>query len=453
LINLINKYIKRFFTGHERSIRAKKNILASFIIKLFSVIIGFILVRIILDYLGKEQYGVWLTISAFLTWYSFFELGLGNGLRNKLAIALAQKDYKKGKEFVSTTYYAISFIAFICITLFLFINRFINWNKILNTNIVSSNDLYILTNIVFGFFFIQFVLKLISKILFADQKPALANAFDPLIKLLKLLLIVWLSNFSTGNLIYVGWAYSLSPIAIYLIGSAILFKKLYKEIRPSLAYVRKGLIKSLLNLGLGFFVIGIGNIIILQLVNVLIAQYFGPEDVTTYQVAFRLFTIPTMIFTIITSPLWSAYTEAWEKNDLKWIKNNIDKMKKILLYLYACALFILLLYQNIINIWLKNDIQVPLSLAIALFIHSIYTDYGRIYLQFTNGISKLYLQIFTTLLGAILIIPLSFIFCKILNLGLWGITLAVIISNIKYIFASVQYKHIIRGTATGIWNK
>ena len=64
--------------------------------------------------------------------------------------------------------------------LFIIANRFINWNAILNAdvNIVKSSELSLLALIVFVFFCLSFVLKLITTILTADQSPALASLFD-----------------------------------------------------------------------------------------------------------------------------------------------------------------------------------------------------------------------------------------------------------------------------------
>lgn len=87
LANFI-KNIGGFVTkGHQRSVKAKKNIFASFIIKGTSILIGFYMVPLTIGYVDKEQYGVWLTLSSVVGWFSFFDIGLGNGLRNKLAVA------------------------------------------------------------------------------------------------------------------------------------------------------------------------------------------------------------------------------------------------------------------------------------------------------------------------------------------------------------------------------
>ena len=83
LSNLLNK-------GHERSIRTKKNILASFLIKGSNVIINLMLIPLTINYVNTTRYGIWVTLVSIVGWFSFFDIGFGNGLRNKFAEAIAK---------------------------------------------------------------------------------------------------------------------------------------------------------------------------------------------------------------------------------------------------------------------------------------------------------------------------------------------------------------------------
>ena len=101
---MIIQKIKQFFVGSERTIKAKKNIIASLLVKMLSIIISLLLVPVTLNYLNSYEYGVWLTLSSILVWINYFDIGLGNGLRNRLTEALAIGDYEKGRIYISTTF-------------------------------------------------------------------------------------------------------------------------------------------------------------------------------------------------------------------------------------------------------------------------------------------------------------------------------------------------------------
>ena len=103
--------IKDFFTkGHPRSIKLKRNIGGSFFIKGFSIVLGLIKIPIILAYLDSEKYGVWLTIASIVMWVQQFDLGLGHGLRNKLAESFARNDKKNALGLISTAYISMTII-------------------------------------------------------------------------------------------------------------------------------------------------------------------------------------------------------------------------------------------------------------------------------------------------------------------------------------------------------
>ena len=97
-------FFSTLFSGHQRSVKAKKNILAVFFLKGISVVISFLFVPLAIKFLGTEKYGIWLTVSSVIAWINIFDFGLGNGLRNKLVEAITLKKNHLAKTYVSTSY-------------------------------------------------------------------------------------------------------------------------------------------------------------------------------------------------------------------------------------------------------------------------------------------------------------------------------------------------------------
>jgi len=130
-----NKFsFKTFLTqGHERSVKTKKNIFTSILIKCVSIAISFLLIPLALNYLNPVKYGIWLTLTSVIGWFAFFDLGLGNGLRNKLAEALAKNDNELARTYISTSYAIMSITIGLVYLLFVLVFPFINWSFILNT--------------------------------------------------------------------------------------------------------------------------------------------------------------------------------------------------------------------------------------------------------------------------------------------------------------------------------
>lgn len=455
---MINRILAKF-KGNKRTEKAKKNIIGSLLIKGGSIIIGFLMFRIVLDYLDQVKYGIWLTMTSFLTWFSFFEIGLGNGLRNKLAESLANKDIKMARTYVSTTYAILAIVISVVALVFFISNMFVDWTVLMNTDKSLLLELRSLSFIVFGLFFLTFVLKLIGTILHSDQRSATANLLNPLGNLIALISIYLLVlNSDKGSLIYLGIILSVSPVLILLIASIYFFNNDYSHIAPSVKYVNFKYSKDLFSLGVKFFIINISALIMFQSSNFIIAQFFGPSEVTSYNIAYKLFSVITMLFTIIISPFWSAFTEAWVKEDIQWVKKTIRSLFYVWVAIFIVAVILFFISDTFFNLWLTKEkmktIVITNILKISLLSYFLLFAFGGIFNMFINGVGKISVQMYSLMIGAILFYPLSMFFIKYLNWGVESVVIASIIANFYSPFiAPYQYLKIINKRANGIWNK
>lgn len=453
--NVVLIRIKYFFTnGHKRSLKAKKNIIASIGLKGFSVIVSFLLVPLTLNYLNTTKYGLWLTISSIIGWFGFFDIGLGNGLRNKLTEAFTVKDYDLAKIYVSTTYVVLSLIIGGVFVLFLFINPFLDWSKILNTQPEMTDKLSRIVLIVFAFFALQFVLNLIGIILISDQLPAINSSFGPLGNLIALLAIYLITRFTTGNLLYISIIYSAAPVLILTVASYYFFSRKYNYIKPNLRSVDFKYYKSLANLGVNFFILQIGVVIVLLTDNMIIIRILGPAEVTPYNIAFKYFGIPIMIFMIVLAPFWSAYTEAYTVGDIKWIKASIKKLIMTWLAIVLGVIFLLGISKYFYLMWVGTKVYVPFLLSVFMGLFAIINTWTNIFVYFVNGVGKIKLQIYCVIIGMIINIPISIFLAENLKMGSAGVILGTCFSIILgSIFIPIQCLKIIRCTANGIWDK
>lgn len=453
-MNYFQQIYSRITTGHKRSVKAKKNIIYSFFLKSISIIIGIILVPLVLSYLDIERYGIWLTLSSIIAWFSFFDIGLSNGLRNRFAEAIADNNTSLAKTYVSTTY-AILGILFICLLfIFFIINPHLNWQRIINTTIVDNHELSLIAKIVFLFFIIRFFLKSIGSILLADQRPAINNLFNPASNVLSLIIIFILIKTTQGSLILLSATFSITPVIIFLIATIYFFNKDYKSVRPNINYINLNKSKDLLGLGFNFFIIQIAAIILFTSNNIIITQFFSPIEVTKYNIAFRYFNVMFLLFTIITTPFWSAFTEAYHTKDIKWIKITVTKLFKIWRYIALGIILMLIVSKYIYQLWIGTEIQIPFILSLSLAMFTLIITFNSIYIFFLNGIGKIRIQLYHSIFIILVNIPLSIFLIKFTNLGFSSVVWANIICQmIVFYWAPTQYKKIINNTAKGIWNK
>jgi O-antigen/teichoic acid export membrane protein len=438
--------------GHDRSVNIKKNIIGLFIIRGGSIAISFILVPLTIRYVNPTQYGIWLTLSSIVAWFSFFDIGFGNGLRNKFAEAIAKGDTGLAKIYISTTYAILAIVISCMLVLFFCVNPFINWARILNAPPNMGQELTTLALIVFVFFCLQFVLQLITTVITANQRPAKASIFNFLGSLFSLVVIFILTKTTSGNLIYLGIALGITPVLVLAASSAWFYTHEYKTYAPSLKYVRFNYARDLMSLGIKFFFIQIAAIIFYQTDNIIIAQLFGPRQVTPYNIVYKYFSVVTMVLSIVMVPLWSAFTEAWVKKDMDWIKGTLRKLQIWWIVMSVGTSILVVCSDFVYRIWVGNEIKIPFAMSLVMAVYIIINAWNGIYSQFLNGVGKVRLQLLLAVIGSALNIPFAIFLAK--NTGIYGVILATtIISLASAIFAPIQCKKIINNKASGIWAK
>ena len=445
LNSIINK-------GHQRSVKAKKNILASFVIRGCNIAISLVLVPLTIHYVDRTQYGVWLTLSSIIGWFTFFDIGFGNGLRNKFAEAIAKGDHLLARIYLSTTYAILSIIIAVVLIIFFCVNPFLNWSTILNAPAGMAEQLSTVALLVFVFFCLQFVLQLITTIITANQQPAKASFFNFLGSLFSLTIIFILTKTTSGSLIYLGMALGITPVLVLTSSSLWFYNHEYKQYAPSFKYIKFSYARNLMSLGIKFFIIQIAAIIFYETSNLIIAQLFGPAQVTSYNIAYKYFGIIPMVMSIITSPFWSAFTEAWVNKDIQWIKTTMKRLRLLCLLLSGLAVLMLLLSDFVYTMWVGNQIIIPLSVSISIASYVILNAWNAIHSQFLNGVGKIKMQLYFALGGSLINIPLAIFLGK--NLGIYGVVLSTtIISIVVAVVSPIQYNKIINNRADGIWAK
>lgn len=450
------EFIKEFINkGHSRSIKAKKNILASLLIQGLSVVISFILFPITLNYINPSSYGIWLTLSAIVGWFSFFDIGLTQGLRNKFAEAKAKGDDSLVQSYVSTTYAILGIICLSVWFLFIIINQSLNWSDILKVPANMESEISVLAIVVFTYFCLQFVLRIITTLLVADQQPAKSSLIDLLSQILSVVIILILVKTTKGSLVKLGIAFCASPILILIGAHLYLFRRKFRKYKPVLSKVKFSYAKGLFNLGIMFFIIQVAGILQFQTANIIIARNFSTADVTSYNVVFKYFGMTNMIFAIFLTPFWSASTEAYHKNDLQWIRNGIKKYNLLNIIIIGAGAIMLLFSDKVYNLWLGHGkVNIPFLLSLWGFIFFNVTIFGGKYVSFLNGIGALRIQLWACVLSPFLYVAIAIILIKYFQFGVYALFVASVIANFNsYLLAPIQYYQIIIKGKKGLWIK
>ena len=438
--------------GESRNRMLLRNVLFSGILKVVGLLTSLFIVPVTINYLNNEVYGIWMTTTSILYWITTFDIGLGNGMRNYLAEALATNDTMLGKKYISTTMLLLSLIALSMAIVLLYPLITINFNSFFNTNAIAGNELRMAVVIAVGFTLMNFVLKNIGMIFVAMQKYAINDLLSISGNVIALIIIYILTKVTTGNLVLVVLAYTMTSCVAFLLAAIPLFWK-HPELKPSLRFFDKSLGKKIVGKGLGFFVIQISScLVIFGAANFFITQSCGPAAVTTYNIAYKFFNLLVIAYTIILAPMWNAYTDAYVKGDMQWIKATFNKALKFWVLSICGGLGMLLICNLFYKLWIGNMVNVPLSVSASTLVYVCFFNLNNCATYLINGLNKIFVQIIISLAVTALYIITVLAFGR--KLGVEGIVLSMAASYaVMSVVHLYQCRKLINGKARGIWNK
>lgn len=400
---------KFFANTHHRDKSVFKNVGLGFASKGVSIFLSFLQIPITLSILTKTEYGIWLTLFSIAGWLAYFDLGLGNGLRNKLTEALAENDLPKAKKLVSTTYTALSILFFGVIVLFSIAASFIPWAKVLNTTLVPEHQLKLLVYCCFICAIVNFIANLIQTVLAANHLSGKGNIlalYNQLIILGATLLIKYFYPYN--SLLLIGVILSVAPLFVNIIASIYFFKGRFSAIAPSLRFYDRSYLHGVMSVGIKFFVIQIAVLIIFSTDNILIARFYSPSEVSSYNFVYKYFSVISLFFGIISTPLWTMYTDAYKKNDISWIESNIKRLLKLFAVAIFAVLVMTLLSNVLMHLWLGKSYDSTMIFVFFVGLYTLQTVWNNIFALPLNAIGKLNVQVGLAIWAATINIPLAF---------------------------------------------
>lgn len=421
----------------------KKNIIYSFLLKFLSIGLSFILLPLTVHYLTEIEYGIWVTLFTVMNWVNFLDMGLGLGLRNKLAEAISRNDLSEIKTYLSTGIFAMIGMGSILLAIFFIGIHLVSMQSIFNTKEISEQDLYISTLFTGVFVILAFVLSIINQIYYAYQKAAITGAIQILHNFIMLSIVYYLTLQPTHKIFYFVLSFGIAILFSRIIFIIDFFKK-NRSIIPQFKYLKLEKLKNISSLGIKFFVIQIVCIAMFSSSNILITQCLGPEYVRSYDIVFKIFSFITMAHGLICAPLWNAYTDAYIKKDYIWIKKCIKKMLVLMIPIIVGIIFIMFNMDLIIKLWLKEKIYVPNNLLISMGITTFFICWNNIWAIFLNGINRITIQIYSGIVGGFIIVLSAGFFMSYFSVAgmAMSIALALFIVGIPQL---IQVYYILRG--------
>lgn len=390
------------------------NILFAFLVKGGSLLVSLLTAPAFLRYFGSRTVlGVWYTLLSLLLWFLNFDLGLGNGLRDRLTKDLSRKDWESAGKTLSSGMFANAVLTLALTVLGGLVLSTVDLNRLFGVQEreISRQTLRAAVNVVFLGMMLRFFLSWVGAALQALQMASVNNFLALCVSVLQLcfLLLAKPENPERGLLELAAGYALLSNLPVGLAGILLLGTKL-KDCRPSRRKIGKDRLRQIMGVGSGFFVCQIAYMLILNTNEVLISRLFGPACTTEYTFYYKLTTLVSMVFSPAVTPICSAVAKAVAEKNYRWVRRLYRWLKFAGLLAAAGQFAFLPVQQFAMDLWLGEE-SFPIDYGVAAVFAcfgSAFT-YGMILSAVVSGMARLRLQMACYAVGAaakMLLLPL-----------------------------------------------
>lgn len=345
----------------------RKNIYRNFVAGLFGkfgqIGIRLIQVPILIDYLGVEQYGVWILISSIPAWLNISNLGFGSVSGNDAALASGENNKEKIAEIYTSTLVGVMYLVIFLAVLSLIVVGFVNWSSLLNTTITDEKNLKI-TLIALSFTVIFGFLPQIESIKYRVNNKNHRG--------------IWFGNMRPWidiTLLWVAIRLDLGMVGIALSGlvgmviySSLLFIDTHLHcyaIKFSLKNVRKDYALHLIKKGVVFQAFPISHALQNQGYIMVVNYLLGPLAVTLFTTLRTLVRSANQVMELINQSVWPELSYLLGAKKMKEAREVHDKSVKVSgLAALAIVTGLLIVGPTLYSFWLGNAVEIKLALLV-----------------------------------------------------------------------------------------
>lgn len=370
----------------ERNRRIALTALTSLVLRVLSMAIPLITLKITYSYLNVEVYGLWTTITTFFALFAFSDLGLGNGLQTKLSQANGIEDVELCRKLISNTYTILLSVAILLLVLFLPLYKLVNWSSLMNA---KSEETIALSAITVFVIIIPKILSvpvaIIQRTQLALQEGYKSDIWSIIGYVFNAILIILIAKFDLGKITLLAVS-SLLPVLVSALNMFVYFRYQRKELQFSIRLFDTKMTKSLLSLGLFFSFLSILTTVGLSMDTFIVAKTCTLADAGSYSILYRVSAIFSAVVGILSAPLWGANGEAIARGDIEWVKKNTRRMSFIMGSIsIILALIGVASAKFIFRIWMGADFEFSFASLIWLAVMEIILSFISPYFMLLNA--------------------------------------------------------------------
>jgi O-antigen/teichoic acid export membrane protein len=207
----------------------------------------------------------------------------------------------------------------------------------------------------------------------------------------------------------------------------------HPEMRPRAASFSRGAIREVAGQGFLYFALALTGGLSYMLDNVLTLSLLGPEASARMTIAMRMCFTAVSALSVISMPLWPAFSEAAEHGDRRWIHKTLIGGTAFLVGLTVAGSAVLLTFgERFLRLWLHTDLGIGQGLLWAISAWVLAQAFIRVPNLLLNGLAIVRYQIVMAATTTSLMLAMKFILAPYFGVAgiLWSTTATVLLIGV-----------------------
>jgi O-antigen/teichoic acid export membrane protein len=403
----------------------KKGALLSYAAIVFNIIAGFIYTPWMVDQIGNSDYGLYILVTSFLT-YFVMDFGLGTTIARFISNYKATQETDKINQLLGLTtrfYLLINLIILLVLVgVYFFIDSI--FLELTNDEILKFKTIYLIAG---GFSLLSFPFLPLDGVLIAYEKFVVLKLCDVISKVatIVLMVIALLMGYKLYALVAIN---ALVGIAIILIKLVVIKNAL--PIRPNLKYRSKTLLKELFKFSFWISVIGIAQRLLINIAPLVLGIVSGTEAIALFSIGVVIEGYVWTFAHALNGLFLSKVTQLnLKENNLKEVTDLMIRVGRIQLIIMGLVLIgLITLGQEFIVLWMGEYFRESYYVVVLMIVPSFIIITQEIAYTYLFVVNELKYRAILFLSATVVSLILSFLLAP--SLGALGCAIGICTATI-----------------------
>lgn len=309
--------------------------LSAWLSRIFSAVAQFVLVRLLLDSIGLDEYAAFAVVTGLAAWFTLADLGIGVSVQNRISEARALKLDSDGIVLLGRV---AAIILMLCSIPLAYIASPWASNFLLSSfKTIPTPTLKYLFFIGASGFLVAGISGIVYKIWYAEQRGYLANLIPAGSAFLGLGGVWGATHFPLEQRLLLGTAAFVLPTAILPLG--ILVYQISKSKFIFLNSITAFQVREVARHAFGFWIFAVMATVTLQIDYVVIPRFLSTSDIAVYTILAKIFGLAFFIYNAMLMALWPVLAEMQMRKEWEAMRKYLRRY--ILVGIFGVFLFTL----------------------------------------------------------------------------------------------------------------